>query len=141
MSGLVSSLTIGPPVIPKISVPSDEIYVPFKIKHVFEKRRKEYENISSKFKDKIPVIVESSGKLTPSIDRHKFLVPSDTTIQDLIYVIKKRMKTNLSSDEALFFFINNTIPPMSSLLSQVYKEHQDTDGFLYITYSSESTFG
>jgi GABA(A) receptor-associated protein len=38
-------------------------------------------------------------------------------------------------------FINNTLPPAASLMSQIYKEHKDTDGFLYVIYSGESTFG
>jgi hypothetical protein len=32
-------------------------------------------------------------------------------------------------------------PISAALLSQVYKEHKDEDGFLYCTYSGESTFG
>jgi GABA(A) receptor-associated protein len=36
---------------------------------------------------------------------------------------------------------NKTLPPTAALMSQVYKEHKDEDGFLYVTYSGESTFG
>jgi GABA(A) receptor-associated protein len=47
----------------------------------------------------------------------------------------------LSSEKALFVFINGTIPAMNALLSQIYREHQDEDGFLYINYNTENTFG
>ena len=47
----------------------------------------------------------------------------------------------VSPEKAIFIFVNNVIPPSSSLLSQVYQEHADEDGFLYVTYSSENTFG
>ena len=29
----------------------------------------------------------------------------------------------------------------SASLGQVYEQHQDEDGFLYVAYSSETTFG
>ncbi len=46
-----------------------------------------------------------------------------------------------SPEKAIFIFVNNVLPPSSSLLSQVYQEHMDEDGFLYVLYSSENTFG
>jgi GABA(A) receptor-associated protein len=33
------------------------------------------------------------------------------------------------------------MPATSQLLSLIYQEHSDKDGFLYITYTGESTFG
>lgn len=56
-----------------------------------------------------------------------------------VYVIRKRIK--LPADQAIFIFVNNTLPPAAALMSQIYKEHADPDGFLYVTYSGESTFG
>jgi GABA(A) receptor-associated protein len=32
-------------------------------------------------------------------------------------------------------------PPPAALMSSVYEDHKDDDGFLYITYSGENTFG
>ena len=43
--------------------------------------------------------------------------------------------------ERLFIFINETMPPISENMSLVYNKHEDEDGFLYITYSGENTFG
>jgi len=42
---------------------------------------------------------------------------------------------------AKFIFVNNTLPASAAVMSQIYKEHKDEDGFLYMTYSGESTFG
>jgi hypothetical protein len=50
-------------------------------------------------------------------------------------------RIKLSPEKAIFIFVNNVLPPSSSLLSHVYAEHKDADGFLYIVYSSENTFG
>ena len=38
-------------------------------------------------------------------------------------------------------FINDKMCPTSALLSQIYHENKDEDGFLYIKYDGESTFG
>ena len=47
----------------------------------------------------------------------------------------------LSSEEALFIFAGNVMLASNTLLSVVYERHKDLDGFLYIKYSGENTFG
>ena len=56
-----------------------------------------------------------------------------------IYVIRKRIK--LPPEKAIFIFVDNVIPPTASLMSAVYEVQRDEDGFLYVTYSGENTFG
>jgi GABA(A) receptor-associated protein len=57
-----------------------------------------------------------------------------------MYVIRKRLK--LSSDKGIYLFVNDHVmPTTSALLSQYYEDYKDDDGFLYISYSGESTFG
>ena len=63
----------------------------------------------------------------------------DLTVGQFVYVIRKRI--NLPSDKALFIFVNNSLPPTAALLSAVYEQHRDEDGFLYMMYSGENTFG
>tara|TARA_B110000971_G_C19830910_1_gene417949 strand:- start:68 stop:328 length:261 start_codon:yes stop_codon:yes gene_type:complete len=75
----------------------------------------------------------------PDIDKKKYLVPSDLTVGQFQYVIRKRIK--LAPEKALFIFVSNSIPPTASLMSTVYEEQKDDDGFLYVQYSGESTFG
>jgi GABA(A) receptor-associated protein len=67
------------------------------------------------------------------------LVPADLTVGQFHYVIRKRIK--LAPEKALFLFCSNSIPPNAALMSTVYEEQKDEDGFLYIQYSGESTFG
>lgn len=66
-------------------------------------------------------------------------MPADLTVGQFHYVIRKRIK--LAPEKALFLFCSNSIPPNASLMSTVYEEQKDEDGFLYIQYSGESTFG
>jgi GABA(A) receptor-associated protein len=96
--------------------------------------------IRSKYPDRVPIICEKAPKSNvPDIDKKKYLVPSDLTVGQFVYVIRKRIK--LPAEQAIFIFVNGHIPSNASLLSAIYDEHTDPDGFLYLTYSGESTFG
>ncbi|RKP05965.1 autophagy protein Atg8 ubiquitin like protein [Thamnocephalis sphaerospora] len=112
----------------------------FKDEHPFEKRKAEAERIRQKYPDRIPVICEKAERSDiATIDKKKYLVPADLTVGQFVYVIRKRIK--LSSEKAIFIFVNDVLPPTAALMSAVYEEHKDEDGFLYITYSGENTFG
>jgi len=114
----------------------------FKEEHPLEKRKSEAERIRSKYPDRVPVICEKADSRSsdiPDIDKKKYLVPADLTVGQFHYVIRKRIK--LSPEKALFLFCSGSIPANAALLSTVYEEQKDEDGFLYIQYSGESTFG
>jgi hypothetical protein len=59
-------------------------------------------------------------------------VPADLTVGQFVYVIRKRIK--LSPEKAIFIFVDEVLPPTAALMSSIYEEHKDEDGFLYITY-------
>lgn len=110
------------------------------IMNELEKRQVEAQRIRSKYPDRIPVICEKADRgEIPDIDKKKYLVPADLTVGQFVYVIRKRIK--LSPEKAIFIFINNVLPPTAALMSSIYEEQKDEDGFLYITYSGENTFG
>ncbi|XP_031126381.1 autophagy-related protein 8f-like [Ipomoea triloba] len=112
----------------------------FKQQHEFEKRRVEATKIREQYPDKIPVIVERAERSDiPNIDKRKFLVPSDLTVGQFVFVIRKRIQ--LSSEKAIFIFVDNVLPTTGALMSAIYEEKKDEDGFLYVTYSGENTFG
>ena len=114
----------------------------FKEKFPIQKRTDEAKHIMKKYPDRIPVIVEkekSGDKLLEDIDKNKYLVPSNLTLGQFIYIIRQRIK--LAPEKALFVFINNIIPPTSALMSSIYKQYHDSDFFLYFLYSGESIYG
>ena len=113
----------------------------FKEAHSFEARLNESKRMRKKYPERIPVIVEKSAgdTLGLELDKTKYLVPCDLTVGQLVYVIRKRL--NLDAEKALFFLIQNIIPTSSALISTVYDDHKDDDGYLYVIYSSENTFG
>lgn len=115
----------------------------FKSIHSFEKRKEESDRIISKYPDRIPIICEKSSSTKdndiPTIDKIKYLVPINLTMGQFIYVIRSRMK--LRAEKAIFIFVGNTIPSSTSDLQTLYSRYKDKDGFLYMYYSGENTFG
>ncbi|KAL9296966.1 hypothetical protein ACSQ67_022862 [Phaseolus vulgaris] len=88
-----------------------------------ERRQAEAARIREKYPDRIPVIVERAEKSdVPEIDKKKYLVPADLTVGQFVYVVRKRIK-------------------LTAMMSAIYEENKDEDGFLYMTYSGENTFG
>lgn len=105
-----------------------------------KKRKSESLRIKNKYPTRIPIICEKNSQSdVPDLDKNKYLVPPDLTVGQFLYVIRKRIK--LTPEKGLFLFIDNTIPSSSEIISKIYKDYQNEDGFLYIIYSGENTFG
>ena len=113
----------------------------FKDTNTFEKRCEESARIRKKYPTRIPVIVEKDlrEKSLPQISRKKYLVPQDLSVGEFMFVIRKRIK--LAPEKSIYLFIDGSLQNTSANLCQVYEEHKDKDGFLYILYYGESTFG
>ena len=114
----------------------------FRDKFSFKKRLDESTRIMEKYPDRVPIICEKWGNDSeiPDINRKKYLVPMDLSIANFMYVIRKRLK--VSPDKGIYLFINdNIMPTTSALIAQYYEQYKDDDGFLYVAYSGESTFG
>jgi len=103
----------------------------------FEQRKVESQNIMSKYPERCPVIVEPTKDIV--LDKHKYLVPKDLTIGQFIYVLRKR--TKLEEHESIYIFVNEIMPPTSALISGVYQDNREPDGFLYCKLMKENTFG
>lgn len=113
----------------------------FKALKNFNDRKLEAERIISKYPNQVPIICEksSSNKELPQMLKFKFLVSKDLTCGQFICVVRNRIK--LPSEQALFLFVGSNIPSGNELISELYHKYKDPDGFLYVTYSGENTFG
>lgn len=115
----------------------------YKIKKTVSERKSESQRIKDKYPDRIPIICEKSlmknSSTIPNLDKTKYLVPKDLTIGQFIWVIRKRLK--LEPSEALCLFANGHMMTSSSTMNVVYDNHKDVDGFLYLKYCNENTFG
>ena len=109
-------------------------------KFSLEKRKIEADRILEKYPNRIPIIVQKDPNCKlPDIDKYKYLVPADLTMAQLMYVIRKRIK--LKPEESIYVFINKKIISSHSNVSQIYEKNKSDDGFLYLIYTAENTFG
>jgi len=114
----------------------------FKNMYSFNDRLVESTRIIEKYPNKIPIICErssTSNSECPYIDKNKYLVPNDFILGQFIYVIRKRL--TLPPEKAIYLFINDSIYNTSQKLSTIYENNKDADGFLYLIYTFENTFG
>uniref|UniRef100_A0A3Q0SDM3 Microtubule-associated protein 1 light chain 3 gamma n=1 Tax=Amphilophus citrinellus TaxID=61819 RepID=A0A3Q0SDM3_AMPCI len=114
---------------------------PFKLRKSLAVRKQEVAGIRAKFPNKIPVIIEryDKEKYLPPLDKTKFLVPHELTMTQFVTIINRMA---LLPSQAFYLLISNSgLTSMSLTMAQVYKDHQDEDGFLYMTYASQEMFG
>ena len=113
-------------------------------KYPLEKRSKESARMREKYPNRVPLIINRGPNChnIPDIKKHKFLVPVDLTAGQLMYILRQKMK--LKPEDSIFMLLGknyNMIPATSQIISSLYYDYKDEDGFLYIIYTGESTFG
>jgi GABA(A) receptor-associated protein len=111
-------------------------------KKPFLQRFKEANELRKRYPDKIPVIITRasvSDNSIPDITKKRYLVPGHFSFGQFIYIIRKQL--DLPPEKALFIFIGNSLVPASWPISDIYKNYMSADGFVYMKYSGESTFG
>ena len=113
----------------------------FKHLYSLNQRKNECEKILLKYPNRIPIICEKNYNSinAPNIDKHKYLVSRDLTLGQFMHTIRQRM--NLTAEVGLYIFISGFIPSNSQFLSNLYVDFRDDDGFLYVIYDVENTFG
>lgn len=106
----------------------------------FEQRFQVSKRILDKYPGYIPVVVEKMDKSDiPELEKKKFLVPIETTMQKFVLEIRKQL--SIRDSQALFLFVQNRLVPNSQTILEVSKRYTDPDGFVYIDYGGENTFG
>ena len=91
---------------------------------------------------RIPVLVFTKSNEDLVMQRQKFLIPGNLPVMQVKQVIRQYLQNSkLKSDQALYYFVQNTLLDSSSLLSQVEQRHCDVSGFVIVILSLESTFG
>jgi GABA(A) receptor-associated protein len=114
--------------------------VPFKTMLSYEKRQELYEKVADRHPNRVLVICEPSQSCHLNLDRIKFVCPKDIPLGHFLFTIRKRMP-ELKPSEAIFLLIGNISPCNSDKLGTLYDRHKEDDGFLYIKYTTENTFG
>lgn len=86
------------------------------------------------------IAVAPDEKNLHNLDRHKYLIERDMTMAQVVYIIRNKMV--LEKSMALFVMVGDgVLPPSSASVGDMYEAHHDKDGYLYVTYRCERTFG
>ena len=114
----------------------------FKAVYSLAERKKQSKMVATKYPGKIPLIVEKLKGVSnpiPDLEKHKYLIPNDIYMNQLIYIIYRKLELN--SNESIYLFANDTLLNSSESILSVYQRYKDVDGFLYIFYTAENVFG
>jgi GABA(A) receptor-associated protein len=102
--------------------------------------KEEVDVILRKYPSYIPIIVRYKTKHF-ILSKTKYLVSGEMTIGQFIFILRKKI-TNLTHAQGLFLFVNNTLPPSSHLLYDIYNQYKDPENnMLFMTLCIENTFG
>jgi GABA(A) receptor-associated protein len=112
----------------------------------FDERKAYFDKMSALYPDKVFIICEhNKSSDIEVIDKKKFIVPRDITMLHFMQCIRRRMKSPMQSSKAMYIYAvhksDNILIPSTQLMSHIYDTYKDDDGFLYIIYSCENTFG
>ena len=113
--------------------------LPFRHRLTLPQRICEFDRVAFRRSTHVPCIVERGTRGEPVIPKEKFLVPHDLTVPQFAYAVRKQL--TLTSSDALFLMIGGTIPSFHTAMEHLYQMHRSDDGFLYVTYVIENTFG
>jgi len=120
-------------------------------KYSFEQRSTQSSKIRAKYVDHVPVILEPAPEKRRSdnkFQKHiadgnlktKYLVPGMQSVAKFTATVRNQIR--LSKEEALYLLtLDNTIPAATMTMSQLDRKHRSDDGFLYLVFAGENTFG
>ena len=115
----------------------------FKNRYTFEQREADAIRVLSKYPDRVPIICERSNSANnidcPIINKNKYLVSKDMTMGQFMYVIRRKLR--IPPEKGMFLFVNDYIISVSQMVGDVYDYYKHSDGFLYVSYGFENTFG
>lgn len=98
--------------------------------------RRKARRLMSRHPEHLPVIIITNIKMT----KYKFLPHKESTVAFLLTTLRGYMP-KIKSSQGLIFTVNNTMPPLSLSIEELYKEHASPDEYLHISVTTENMFG
>lgn len=97
--------------------------------------------VLQKYPKKVPVIVQRCINCNdlPELPKKKFLMPKELKMCEFLYYIRRQI--SVPAHISVFIYVNNSLPSLNSHMELLYNEEKNENGFLYIYYASEHTFG
>ncbi|KAH0614255.1 uncharacterized protein H6S33_006141 [Morchella sextelata] len=111
----------------------------FKDDYNFTIRQEKYMAIMKKYPKCVPIVCESGSRGLHHMCRREFSVERTQTLAGVMWRIRRDAK--VSETEALFVMVDGVVQPSSVEMGVLYDWAKDEDGWLYITYVKENTFG
>jgi GABA(A) receptor-associated protein len=105
-------------------------------------RKLECNKIRTQCPDKIPIILEKDPKCDiKTLEKTKFLVPLAFKTSQFILMIRQKFK--IPETQAFYLLVDGKHSLTGEgLMAEIYDKFKDKeDGFVYISYSSELTWG
>ena len=114
----------------------------YKINNSLDNRKSQYRKVIENHPDSVPVILErAKGCTINKTIKTKYILSKELTMAELVKIIREKLE--LSPERAIFLLVNGkTSLTGDSNLIDIYEKYADKeDGFLYIAYASELTWG
>jgi len=91
--------------------------------------------------DRVPCMLTIDDKTLKATwsGKWRFAVFPDTTVGAFMHMVRKQIQ--LRSDQAIFLFVDNSMPQQSRTIGDIYREFRCEDGMLYLTIMGESVYG
>ncbi len=112
----------------------------------FQERVERSSALKEKYPHCVPVIVRKNknDKILQDEIQSRYLIPKNVEISYLLISIQKKLK--IDANKALFVFVqqnNNSsfLVTPSMNIQEIYNSYGSSDGFLYLIYTTENTFG
>ena len=103
----------------------------------------ESKRIRIKYPNRIPTLIFPKSNMETQLDKNKYLVPLDLMLSSLVSVVRSRL--GLTKEKAILFIIKKGtqvfIPHGDQLIGFLYDMYKDENGFLFINYFIENTYG
>ena len=121
---------------------SNKVTFKYKLDHPLEERQNESNRILREYPNRMPIICEKAPNSDlPTIKKTKYLVPSDMTVAQFHFLIRRNLDLNEASALYLITPKGLTLTGDKTIM-EVYNVNKDKqDNFLYLYYVSELTSG
>ena len=121
---------------------SNKVAFKYKLDHPLEERQNESNRILREYPNRMPIICEKAPNSDlPTIKKTKYLVPSDMTVAQFHFLIRRNLDLNEASALYLITPKGLTLTGDKTIM-EVYNVNKDKqDNFLYLYYVSELTWG
>lgn len=125
-----------------LSFVQSNTFFPYKLAYSLDTRTSECRNIRTRYPQTIPVICEPGPNSVRNFNAktlRKYIVPKNITVGQFVGIIRRQMK--MPANNAMFLCVGETMLPTGYTIHAVHESYQAQDGFLYINYTMENTFG